>query len=65
METLHIALGGFTKAMAHRLGEKGREFVIDADSTAAIERMLSWIICEANLAKGAECNWCSDGIYIL
>ena len=36
---LAYAKGGFTKAMAHRaiLGEEGKEFVLDADSTAAIE----------------------------
>tara|TARA_A100001201_G_scaffold64608_1_gene60830 strand:- start:1409 stop:4012 length:2604 start_codon:yes stop_codon:yes gene_type:complete len=53
---LAYQLGGFTKAMAHRavLGEKGREFVIDADSTAAIEAAFPGLLSEANLAKGAE-----------
>ena len=53
---LAYQLGGFTKAMAHRavLGEKGREFVIDADSTAAIESAFPGLLSEANLAKGAE-----------
>ena len=53
---LAYQLGGFTKAMAHRavLGEKGREFVVDADSTAAIEAAFPGLLSEANLAKGAE-----------
>jgi hypothetical protein len=53
---LAYRLGGFTKAMAHRavLGEEGREFVVDADSTAAIEAAFPGLLSEANLAKGAE-----------
>ena len=53
---LAYRLGGFTKAMAHRavLGEKGREFVIDADSTAAIEDAFPGLLSEANLAKGSS-----------
>ena len=53
---LAYRLGGFTKAMAHRavLGEEGREFVIDADSTAAIEDAFPGLLSEANLAKGSS-----------
>ena len=53
---LAYRLGGFTKAMAHRavLGEEGREFVIDADSTAAIENAFPGLLSEANLAKGSS-----------
>lgn len=53
---LAYRLGGFTKAMAHRavLGEEGREFVIDADSTAAIESAFPGLLSEANLAKGSS-----------
>ena len=47
-------LGGFTKSMAHRaiLGEEGREFVIDADSTAAIESAFPGLLSQINKAKG-------------
>jgi uncharacterized protein YqgC (DUF456 family) len=47
-------LGGFTKSMAHRaiLGEEGREFVMDADSTAAIESAFPGLLSEINKAKG-------------
>ena len=53
---LAYRLGGFTKAMAHRavLGEEGREFVMDADSTAAIEDAFPGLLSEANLAKGSS-----------
>ena len=49
-------LGGFTKAMAHRaiLGEKGREFVMDADSTAAIEKEFPGLLSAINSAKGKK-----------
>jgi hypothetical protein len=49
-------LGGFTKAMAHRavLGEKGREFVIDADSTAAIESTFPGFLNAINKADGKQ-----------
>ena len=49
-------LGGFTKAMAHGaiLGEKGREFVMDADSTAAIERQFPGLLSDINAAKGSK-----------
>jgi len=49
-------LGGFTKAMAHRaiLGEKGREFVMDADSTAAIEKEFPGLLSAINSAKGPK-----------
>ena len=47
-------LGGFTKAMAHRavLGEKGREFVIDADSTKSIEETFPGFLNAINKADG-------------
>ena len=53
---LAYARGGFTKAMAHRalLGEKGREFVIDADSTAALEAQVPGFLYDLNKAKGRE-----------
>ena len=53
---LAYRLGGFTKAMAHTavLGEEGREFVIDADSTAAIESAFPGLLSETNLAKGSS-----------
>jgi|MDSZ01.2.fsa_nt_gb hypothetical protein len=51
---LAYAKGGFTKAMAHRaiLGEEGKEFVLDADSTAAIEGAFPGLLSAANKAKG-------------
>jgi len=45
-----FALGGFTKSGAHEalLGEKGREFVMDADSTAAIEKTFPGLLSKLN-----------------
>ena len=53
---LAYARGGFTKAMTHRalLGEEGREFVIDADSTAALESQVPGFLYDLNKAKGRE-----------
>ena len=53
---LAYARGGFTKAMTHRalLGEEGREFVIDADSTAALEAQVPGFLYDLNKAKGRE-----------
>ena len=49
-------LGGFTKSMAHRaiLGEEGREFVMDADSTATIESAFPGLLSDINKAKGKD-----------
>ena len=33
-----LSIGGFASFGKYMLGEQGREFVIDADSTASIER---------------------------
>jgi hypothetical protein len=51
---LAYAKGGFTKAMAHRaiLGERGKEFVIDADSTAALEGTFPGFLQAINRADG-------------
>jgi len=51
---LHYSKGGFTKSGAHKItvGENGREFVLDADSTAAIERVFPGLLSAANKAKG-------------
>jgi len=45
--------GGFTKPHSHfaMLGEKGKEFVIDADSTAAIEQTFPGFLGAINRAK--------------
>lgn len=55
---VHIAyrLGGFTKGMAHKavLGEEGREFVFDADTTAAIERKVPGLLTALNKADGSD-----------
>ena len=54
---VHIAyrLGGFTKGMAHKaiLGEEGREFVFDADTTAAIEGKVPGLLSALNKADGS------------
>ena len=54
---VHIAykLGGFTKGMAHKavLGEEGREFVFDADTTAAIEGKFPGLLSALNKADGS------------
>ena len=54
---VHIAykLGGFTKGMAHKaiLGEEGKEFVFDADSTAAIENKVPGLLSALNKADGS------------
>ena len=53
---VHIAYrrGGFTKNMAHKavLGEEGREFVFDADTTAAIEDKVPGLLGALNKADG-------------
>ena len=51
---LAYAKGGFTRAMAHRaiLGEEGKEFVIDADSTAALEGTFPGFLQAINKADG-------------
>jgi hypothetical protein len=51
---LAYAKGGFTKAMAHKaiLGEEGKEFVIDADSTAALEGTFPGFLQAINKADG-------------
>jgi len=48
------SLGGFTKAFSHKatLGEEGREFVIDADSTKAIEGTFPGFLNAINKADG-------------
>jgi len=45
--------GGFTKSYPHiaKIAEKGREFVIDADSTAAIEGTFPGFLDAINKAK--------------
>ena len=45
--------GGFTKPYPHiaKIAEKGREFVIDADSTAAIEQTFPGFLSAINKAK--------------
>ena len=52
---VHVAYekGGFTKPHSHfaMLGEKGKEFVIDADSTAAIEQTFPGFLGAINRAK--------------
>ena len=52
---VHVAYekGGLTKHGPHiaMIGEKGREFVIDADSTAAIERTFPGFLDAVNRAK--------------
>jgi hypothetical protein len=52
---VHVAYakGGKTKGVPHfaMLGEKGREFVIDADSTAALERTFPGFLDAINKAK--------------
>lgn len=54
---VHIAYrrGGFTKGMAHKavLGEEGREFVFDADTTAAIEDKVPGLLGALNKADGS------------
>ncbi len=53
---VHLAYskGGFTKSGAHKItvGENGREFVLDADSTAAIEKVFPGLLSATNKAKG-------------
>ena len=52
---LAYSKGGFTKSGAHKItvGEQGREFVLDADSTAAIEAAFPGLLSAANKAKGS------------
>ena len=52
---LAFSKGGFTKSGAHKItvGEQGREFVLDADSTAAIETAFPGLLSAANKAKGS------------
>ena len=46
--------GGFAGYGTYMLGEGGREFVLDADSTAALERRSPGFLMALNKARGAE-----------
>ena len=46
--------GGFAGYGTYMLGEGGREFVLDADSTAALERKSPGFLMALNKARGAE-----------
>ena len=50
------AKGGFTKGHAHQVtvGEKGREFIMDADSTSAWEAVLPGELSRLNSATKAQ-----------
>ena len=51
----YMAKGGPTKGKGlYVLAERGREFIIDADSTAALEAQVPGFLYELNKAKGRE-----------
>ena len=50
-----MAKGGPTKGKGlYVLAERGREFIIDADSTAALEAQVPGFLYDLNKAKGRE-----------
>jgi len=52
--TKGLFTGGFAGYGTYMLGEGGREFVLDADSTAALERKSPGFLMALNKARGAE-----------
>ena len=52
--TKGLFTGGFAGYGTYMLGEGGREFVLDADSTSALERRSPGFLMALNKARGAE-----------
>jgi len=52
--TKGLFTGGFAGYGSYLLGEGGREFVLDADSTAALERRSPGFLMALNKARGAQ-----------